>query len=428
MRLESTRGFFRAGFLLITIGNITYTLCSFAITVLIGRKLGSEEFGIYALGVAISGLVWRFFMVGPTSILGREVARVPEKGILEFRRFLIFEFLSIPIGLLLTFVYSSLVGYAERIIALIVLISSAKVVEYLQDAIRYYSLGVMNEAAFGTSLLLRGISLLIAVSVPLYLGFNLEGIVLSQLGFNIILFLVLYHRFTPGFSFSLNFQNMKWMVSESLPLSFSGLLSVLFSRIDILMLSGMAGVREVGLYNAALALPLGMAIIPSSLASQMFPRLSNLYTNNKPESYKLIKRYIFVTVLFGLITSLTLFIVGGKVINFLFGKEYQEATLALMILGFGFIFRFATQITGTALTAMNLQRYSVPLYIIAIICNAIGNYLLIPPLSYVGCAISTSFSFLLLFSMSLIVICRAFRFKVMEGREIKESLKEISKP
>lgn len=420
MEFQKIKQLLKPGFFSISIGNLSYTLSSFAITVLIARKLGSEEFGIYALGVAISGLIWRFFIVGPTSILGREVARVLEKGLLTFRMFLLFELLLIPIGILSGFVYSLVAGYPKRIIMCIILISIAKAFEYLQDTIRYYLLGKMKEIAFGTTLFLRAIIIFISVSIPLYLGSHIEGVVLCQIFGSIGLFLLLYQWFTPGFGFLLNYKSLKWMVTESFPLSVSGVLSILFSRIDILMLSIMAEVKEVGLYNVALTIPVALEIIPSTLASQMFPRLSALYIKSNSESYRLIKRFVFGVLLFGLILSFVIFLVGKKAILLLYGKEYQEATFALIILGFGFVFRFMTCITGTAMTAMNLQRYGIPIYSIAVLSNAIGNYLLIPKFSHVGCAISTSFSFFLLFLMSLIVIHKPFATKVIEKREVKE--------
>jgi len=422
MYVEKVKRMAKSGFIPITVGNFSYAISSFAVSVLIARILGSTEFGIYALGVAVSGLIWRFFIVGPTSILGREIPRIAEGGLSLFQKFILFEVLLIPVGVLLGFMYSLFAGYPERVIVLMILISIAKAFEYLQDNIRYYLLGNLNETAFGMTLILRAVALFVSVSIPLYFGLDLAKIVLCQLGLSAMLFCVLYYRFTPTFSFSFDWQRMKWIGYEALPLSLSGFLWLFQNRIDVLMLSAMAGVREVGLYSAALAIPQGLAIIPMGLASQMFPRVSALYTKSKSDCYKLIKAFTSRALLLGVFASLILLAMANMIMTILYGKGYREAGPVLVILGFGFIFGFANCITGTALTATNMQRHGLLVVAIAAACNLVGSYLLIPRLGYVGSAISTSFSSFVLLLLSSIIIHSALVSKNKSERVIAENV------
>jgi O-antigen/teichoic acid export membrane protein len=101
------------------------------------------------------------------------------------------------------------------------------------------------------------------------------------------------------------------------------------------------------------------------------------------------------------------YLVGGaKYLNIpetmrIFGREFHYtggSDLALRVIIWSIPIGFVNSVTQYVLIAVNQQRYLTRAFILGVVCNVVGNLLVIPSLGYVGSALVTILSeFSLLF-------------------------------
>ena len=108
--------------------------------------------------------------------------------------------------------------------------------------------------------------------------------------------------------------------------------SVVFGRIDFILLSKLGSLVEVGYYSPAYMLyELGM-MLPNMLALVMFPVFTRLWQGSRPDFQLL--HYTLTQMLFGLGLPLMIIlaVLAGPVIILLFGPEYASSISAMRLL------------------------------------------------------------------------------------------------
>ncbi len=186
---------------------------------------------------------------------------------------------------------------------------------------------------------------------------------------------------------------IRWMFFESFPLMLNNLLSSLFFRIDILILKPFKGDTVVGYYQTAYKFIDALNFIPSNFTLAIFPMLSRMAANAKDA---MLRAYILsLKILLWIampITVGTLFI-SRELILFFGGEAYlPDSQIALQVLIWFLPFSFVNSVTHYVLIALGQQRFLTRAFIIGVTFNIIANLIAIPPLSYVGAALVTIFS------------------------------------
>lgn len=180
----------------------------------------------------------------------------------------------------------------------------------------------------------------------------------------------------------------------SLPLSISTLLSLLMIQTDTVMLGFLRSSQEVGLYNAAYPFAKSLWFILGSFGFIYLPLTSRVKKNESSQSvnevYQLTTKWILI-LSFPLFLVLTTF--SADILATTFGKEYQRASLALVILSIGL---FSNSVLGRnrgTLTALGHTRTVLWCNLFAYVGNVLINLLLIPYYGIYGAAIASAFAF-----------------------------------
>jgi O-antigen/teichoic acid export membrane protein len=176
---------------------------------------------------------------------------------------------------------------------------------------------------------------------------------------------------------------------KSLILLVSGT-SIIASNADALMLGWLSDVREVGLYSVAAKLALLVSLFLQVSNAAISPKLASLFaTNNIAEINILVKR-----VTLGLVTIailfLIVFIIGGNFLLGLWGNEFKEAYLVLIILAIGQFFNISTGCAGLLLIMCGFEKIHGYISLFFMVLNLILNYILIVSYGAVGAAIATA--------------------------------------
>ncbi|NQE44620.1 hypothetical protein C5S31_01185 [ANME-1 cluster archaeon GoMg2] len=206
--------------------------------------------------------------------------------------------------------------------------------------------------------------------------------------------------------FEIDWVLWKYLFKESLPLSLSSVIWIIYSQIDIVMLSPMKGDVSVGLYSAAYRLFEPLIFIGSALMLSLFPLMSKYYKNSKEKlikSYKLSVKYLLIIAL---PVAIGITFMADKIILLIYGTEFVNSATTLQILIWGLVFIFQYRIFLDILVAMGKQKLTTLSMGLCAIVNVTLNFMLIPILSYNGAAIATLITRVILFITSFYFVSK----------------------
>jgi len=196
--------------------------------------------------------------------------------------------------------------------------------------------------------------------------------------------------------------SLKWLkelANFGYPFIFTGLAFWLFGALDRWMLASMASIEEVGTYSVAFRFASVLTFVVSAFAQAWSPHAIKIKTEN-PKSYRKIYGHILVSLL-ALMTvvggSLALF--SGELIGLMMPASYRDSALPLIILTLGIIIQSTQQITAIGISIERKTSLFTKLVSVALVFNALLNFVLIPRFGAAGAAWATLAAYLLLSAM-----------------------------
>ena len=174
-----------------------------------------------------------------------------------------------------------------------------------------------------------------------------------------ILFLYLYKWKVKKFPFLyFNWEKTKLLIRDGWPLIFTGMVVLVYMKIDQVMLKEMLNTKAVGVYAAAVRLCETLYFIPTALMASLFPAV--VYARKKSEKIyeqriqKLYDLMVWGSVIIAIPTTL----VSNWIILLLYGTDFQEAADVLRIYIWAVVFVSLGVASSKWLVAENLQHYS----------------------------------------------------------------------
>ncbi len=196
------------------------------------------------------------------------------------------------------------------------------------------------------------------------------------------------------------------IVRESIPGLITMMATVLYVRIDILMIEWFLGREEVGLYSATYSILDTLMILSNTVLAAFHPAIFRLAIQSKQAFYSFYLRVLkfVITGFFPIALGIGFF--AEDVLGFLFTQEYSTAAATLRILMVATFFAWLNGPSGAVLFARRRQHLYMWAAILGAAVNISGNLILIPKLGAMGAAIATAITELTLFSFSFLMIRR----------------------
>ena len=239
----------------------------------------------------------------------------------------------------------------------------------------------------------------------IYIGFKEQSIIYSYvIGFIITLiisYFIVLHKLHLISSDQPSLHEKRSIREEiiiySIPIMFSGIITVLFTWVDTFFIGYFLGTKQVGIYNAAVPIATLMLITQEIFLHLSYPIFNKEYSlgnkRNIEELSKQIYKWIFAL---NLPILLLLLIFPDNVISILFGSEYIESSNALRILALGVFISSACYISQRLLLMKGLSSLLFIDLLFASIVNIILNIILIPYYGITGAAMATTISWIIL--------------------------------
>ena len=190
-----------------------------------------------------------------------------------------------------------------------------------------------------------------------------------------------------------SFSRMKVMLREGWPLLLSSVSSMLYLRLDMIMLGEMSGDHAVGIYGAATRLSEVWYFLPMAAMSSLQPSLVSAREQSREIYYKRLFQIYGLMSAVSIAVSLVVMVSAGSLIELLYGVEYKDAGPVLALHVWASIAVFLGVASSQYLIIENYQKLSFYRTTIGLICNIMLNYFLIPRYGAMGAAIATLISY-----------------------------------
>ena len=133
------------------------------------------------------------------------------------------------------------------------------------------------------------------------------------------------------------------------------LIGALSGRVDVLILSKLGTMADVGYYSAALRFIEIARLVPTSFMRAIFPVLCETYYSSRKTYERLFTQSVTYMIVFGVGTTLGIYLLTSPLITVLYGDDFTGAEPPLKILSFLMIPASLTPVFAALLFAANRE-------------------------------------------------------------------------
>jgi O-antigen/teichoic acid export membrane protein len=385
------------------------------------RALGREGFGEYSTVVAYLATFQLIADLGLYTLLTREISQKPthERELVSYfftlRLTVAVLVLAVGAGLVFFFPYSSAVkwGAVYAASAFVFLSLTQVVMGVFQKHLQTYKAAIAEVAG-------RAVQLAF-VAAFFFSGGGLFHFLTALIAASFVIFainLVFVWRLVR-FRLAVSFPRWRAILKTTFPIAVSLVFTLLYFRIDILLLSILKTPDDVGIYSAAYRVLEALIFFPAAFIGVVFPRIAK-YAKESPQ-----KLSQLLSLLTDLMTVAVLpAVVGGTllastIVSMIGGEDFliSAATLRVLFLAIGIIF-YGT-LLGNSVVALGLQKKAMWAYAAGFVFNIAANLAVIPRYSYIGAAWTTVATELLVTAYLAFIVYRAVPFHASASVIIK---------
>ncbi|AFV22941.1 polysaccharide biosynthesis protein [Methanolobus psychrophilus R15] len=377
-----------SGYLLF--GRVATKIISFLILLYIARYLGPEEFGTFSFAFAFIYFFGFIPDMGVHNVLVREISKKPEDASILIGNATILKVILSFVAFVLSLSTIYFLDYPSHIESTLYIASLGLLITSVSAYGVIYETKLKMEYSVFFSIASR-IFFLIAVYAGIYynqsLGYFVLASIVSDLIHNLLMYLFSKRFVVP--SFKLNTALLKNIMLEALPIAVASVFTMIYFRIDVVMLQFMKSNIAVGYYSAAYRLTEALVFVPSVFMTSVFPLMSQYYKSshtNFTQSYIRSFKYLLASGLFLAVLATTF---AEWIISFMYGTEYNNSVTVLRILIWATAVMFINILLSFTYISSNNQKMIAKISAFAAFLNVIMNASLIPHYSYNGAAIAT---------------------------------------
>lgn len=369
-------------FILLTIEKIFKLFSNLIIIGLIARELGPNVFGVYGLATSYFVIGQTIALAGIDGLFVREYVRANSQSRLTWYalklrgQYSIFGiFVSITLVVLVT---PNDVLSQHWISLCIIQFAVALVVFEVGDLINqanqnsHKSAQIRLIASIISSILRVLATLFNPTLIILSIIFVIEYVLIAYLYYSKIIKIQL----EKASDFRGNEHKDKfWIKSDQIYFLLAALLTIIYNRLDQIIINSTIGVQANGIYIPAVSVVYATYIIASSLSIAKFPQICLLAQGNLLASLNYLKSLAYQSFIVGVIVALILVEIAPHFIQNIYGEKYYESIAIVNIMAFGIPFVFYGVISGSIFVLINKPNLNI-------IKNLIGLLLSISILPY----------------------------------------------
>ena len=402
----------------LTMALVLQKVISFTYFMLLARFLGPESLGKYYLAISLTTIFAIFIDLGFANVLTREVAKNQAQASKWLGNILS---LKIPLSLLAFLAISIFInvsGYESLAKNLIYISCISMVLDSYTSTFLSVARGFHNLKYESVSSIIFQLIVLIIGYSALLLGGGLipamATLALASLYNFIYSWIILVYRIKVKVRLFWEKEIVREIVVISWPFAVYGIFQRLYTYLDSVLLSLMAGDLAVGLYQVAFKIIFALQFLPMAFTASLYPALSFYWKNNREQlaiSFERAMNYLIIISLPIIVGSIVL---ADKII-LLFKTGYDQAVLPLQISIISLFFIFLNFPIGSLLNACDKQRRNTYNMGIVMILSMALNLLLIPTYKVVGASITVLITNTLMFILGMQTVRKIIVYKAAKN-------------
>jgi O-antigen/teichoic acid export membrane protein len=389
---------------------------SFVVTIFVVRYLGPKDFGLYSYVLSFFWLFGSLSTIGLESITTREIVKQPDRKD-EINGTVFFLRLAGSITAIVLIGITLLITGEETYTAILILIASGSFLFQSFSVIEYYFRGKVeakfNAYALSASVIVSSILKVTFILIKAPLIYFVIAVVFEYVALAVGLILVYHFNKLSIFNWKYSKELASSLLKDAWPLMLSGIVVMIYMRIDQIMIKHMINEEAVGYYAVAVRLCEAWYFIPVTLCNSIFPAIVNA-KNVSEEFYnnRMQKLYDLLTWLaIGIAVPVTVF--SSQIIQLLFGNEFSAASPVLTIYIWAGVAVFLGVASSQYLINENLTKLSFIRSFVGMVINVALNFILIPEYGIIGSAVATLVSYTVVAFVPLFNKRYALQLKMM---------------
>lgn len=392
MKQASTAQRIGKNFSFLVLGEIISKLLLFFFIIYATRKLGDVDFGKLSFALAFAGIFVILSDFGLNYVVIREITREKSKArkIVSTASFIELVFMAATFCLVLIIISVTSKGTDQ--IVVVAVITSALLINQLSQLYRnvFQAFEKMEyESLMGV------VSTIVLVSIGFFILHNSMGLrtlvfaYLIASGVNLIFSMSLCYNKFSKYSFKLDMNLAKKLLSESWPFAINAIFTSIYFNIGTVILKYMVNDQVTGWYSAAYRMVAVTTVVPALYCKTIYPVLSSFYKDSREALgfvyRKSFKYLLILAVPLGVGTTM----LADRIVLFFLGGQYLNSILSLKILIWASSIIFLGTLVATMLNSMYRQKVVTYATFVGALVNTLLNIFLIRYYGYIGAAIAT---------------------------------------
>lgn len=377
------------------VGETVSRLFKFILILYATRILGVAGWGTLSYVFSVVGLFLILSDLGLNVLVTREVAKQSEQKFqyLSTAFFIRLTLLIVSVCLvLITVPYISNIPESKNVLFVVaILFAFDSIRELLVALLR--ALEQMEKEAFIK--IINGLSTGILGLTILFLTPSVENLAYAYLTGSIIgLVVTIYtlRKYLKNILENFTRNLIQPILQTTWPLFIFGVIGVIMTNTDIVMLGWWKTPTDIGLYSAAQRLIQFLLIIPNLIAIAMFPIFSKLFSTDTTQLRTALEKTLTLIFLLSLPTVTGGILLGQEIILVVFGASYVNSTLVFQIFLGMILTMFPMLIINNYIFVQNQQQKFIWLMTGGVLLNIALNFILIQKFGIYGAALATVLS------------------------------------
>jgi O-antigen/teichoic acid export membrane protein len=366
------------------------------VAIYVARYLGPEQFGILNYAISFVVLFSAFATLGLDGVVVRNLVTRPEErdltlgtafGLKLFGSVLLVGF--VLLGLQFTS-SDSQTKWMVAIIAGGMIFKTVGVVDFFFQATVQAQFNTVSQFC---AALLSTLVQIALIQFQASLVWFAVAIVFENFILGIAQFVTYSFRRLSATNWRFDLRCARKLIKDSWPLLLSGIMVMIYMRIDQVMIKEILSYEMVGNYAAAVRLSEAWYFIPMAITASVFPAVMNAKKINGKMYFERLQQLFDLMLWIALIIAIPTTLFSAHAVRILYGEEYLLAGNVLTIHIWSGVFVFLGVASNKYLLAENLVLVSFFQTAIGCIANIILNLILIPKMGIIGAAWATFVSY-----------------------------------
>jgi O-antigen/teichoic acid export membrane protein len=345
----------------LTVALVAARACTFALAIVLARKLGVSAYGRYGIAVAIGSMIVPLFDIGITPYMTREVARNRASGDLQAVGLARQKALLAIAALSLTALITAIVAPGWDSFGVLVVMVASMLADGFSGFVYSYFQGLERMAFQARQTTLAAMARGLGGIACVFIFGSLLSVIAWMLVVSAVQVGVAARRFTGALgerapeAVADRRTSIDWR--SVITMGLITLFALIYLQVDAVIIGIFENNHAVGLYVAAYAIVGGLQIIPWQIAVALTPVFARSYSSDPARFQKVWQDGLRAVLLISVPLALVATLLAGPLLTFAFGAKFHAAATALAILAWSSPIWSLNMTCGAALRAAGRERW-----------------------------------------------------------------------